>query len=315
MSHASRSVEPLENRIAPAGVSSINLTTLNGTDGFRIVGTGADHLAGSSVSAAGDVNGDGFDDFILSEYSPPIGSRSGQAFVLFGKSSGFPASIDLDTLDGTNGFKISGAPVTTFQLGAGVAPGGDFDNDGFDDVLVSGGGVAYLIFGQAAFPADLPISSLDGSNGFLIYTENGGAREHVASAGDVNGDEFDDLIFNNEDGLNDGFVVFGKASPATAPINLSTLNGTDGFRIDVPDSFRFGNLIGAGGDINGDGFADVAMVAPTDNTNGNNTGAIYVVFGKASPFAASISADSLNGSDGFRIYGAPGAEFSPVFQS
>ena len=72
--------------------------------------------SGSSVSTAGDVNGDGFDDLIVgAPCADPNGSGSGASYVVFGKASGFAATSNLSTLDGTNGFRLDG-------VGAGDHP-------------------------------------------------------------------------------------------------------------------------------------------------------------------------------------------------
>src|SRR5258707_1324006 len=102
-------IEPLEARIAPAAVAAIDLSSLDGKTGFRINGEAVGDHSGYSVSAAGDVNGDGFADLLIgAELADPNGSNSGASYVVFGKAGGFTSQIDLSTLDGANGFKIKG---------------------------------------------------------------------------------------------------------------------------------------------------------------------------------------------------------------
>jgi hypothetical protein len=65
-----------------------------------------------SVSNAGDVNGDGFDDVIVGAAgADPNGNSSGSSYVVFGKASGFSATMDLSSLDGSNGFRLDGVAV------------------------------------------------------------------------------------------------------------------------------------------------------------------------------------------------------------
>ena len=86
-----------------AGTPSLDLATLDGTNGFRLIGIDADDFSGRSVSSAGDVNGDGFADLIVGASLPraPAGRSEGESYVVFGKASwaGTP-SLDLATLDG-----------------------------------------------------------------------------------------------------------------------------------------------------------------------------------------------------------------------
>jgi hypothetical protein len=91
--------------------------SLNGTNGFKISGTAANDTV-SQVSAAGDVNGDGFDDLIVgADFADPNGlSGAGASYVVFGKASGFTSNLNVSTLNGSNGFKLSGVAVADYSV-------------------------------------------------------------------------------------------------------------------------------------------------------------------------------------------------------
>jgi hypothetical protein len=282
--------------------STLNFSSLNGSNGFRITaGVSADHL-GASVSSAGDVNGDGFDDLIVGAFGADPGNKAdaGSSYVVFGKASGFAATLDPSTLNGTNGFRLDGA-LAGDQAGFSVSAAGDVNGDGYADLIVgasgadpagkSGAGSSYVVFGKASgFAAALDLSSLNGANGFRL---DGGAKYDsagfsVSSAGDVNGDGFDDLIVgafqadpNGKSNAGSSYVVFGKASGFSASLNLSTLSGKDGFRLDgAVSGDSSGVSVKAAGDVNGDGFADLIIGADGADPGGNtNAGSSYVLFG------------------------------------
>ena len=98
------------------------MANIDGTNGFKLNGVAANDETGFSVASAGDVNGDGFADLIVGAvWADPNGENSGASYVVFGKASGFAASIDLSSLDGTNGFKLSG--VAAYDLSGLSAEG------------------------------------------------------------------------------------------------------------------------------------------------------------------------------------------------
>ena len=318
-------IELLEARIAPAFAPFVNLGNLDGSDGFKLSGEAAGDNAGTSVSGAGDVNGDGFADFIVG--APLAGaSRHGVSCVVFGKAAGFPANLNLSDLNGVNGFKLEGVFDDDFS-GVSVSGAGDVNGDGFADVIVgayhaslngSHSGASYIIFGKASpFAASLALSTLDGVSGVRLsgVAADDASGFSVSGAGDVNGDGFADVIIGAPGPMEVGsttigasFVVFGKAdfSGTAGNLNLSTLDGTNGFKLSGGANFdRTGYSVSGAGDVNGDGFADVIVGAPNadQEPNGADDGAAYVVFGHAAtmPFPANLALAALDGTNGFKL--------------
>ncbi|SHJ35987.1 FG-GAP repeat-containing protein [Roseomonas rosea] len=296
---------------------SVNLASLDGTNGVRILGQPSSS-AGQSVSSAGDVNGDGIDDFIIGAPDATwIGLPFGAVHVVFGTADGMPADLSLDSLDGTNGFRINGATPFS-RTGASVSSAGDVNGDGFDDLLIgapnglgsdSGSGAAYVLFGRASgFTSDMLFSGLDGTNGFRIPGAAAGDRlgTSVASAGDVNGDGYDDIIVGRPvaQGGNPtaAYVVLGHAGSFLADLPPATLLGLNGFSISAPFSFdAAGTSVASAGDVNGDGFDDLLIGAPGPS-GGFLLGSTYVVFGQAFSFPV-VDLGTLDGTNGFRLGG------------
>lgn len=290
--------------------ATFNLSSLDGSNGFRINGEAAGDYAGT-VHSAGDVNGDGFDDLIIgAPKADGGGSESGAAYVVFGKGSGFSATLNLSALDGTNGFEIDGTSGQRF--GTTVAAVGDMNGDGFADFAVGTTSVAsFVVFGKASgFAATTTISAaLSGGGAFQIT----GAADSLSSAGDINGDGYDDLIIGDSPASPNGltnagesYVLFGRGSGFPQFVDSTKLDGTNGFRLDGGAFDRSGFSVSSIGDFNGDGFADL-VIGVAFNSDDSQA---FVVFGKASGFLPSLDLTTLNGDDGFRIEGPTNARFA-----
>jgi Ca2+-binding RTX toxin-like protein len=312
--------------------ANFELSTLNGTNGFALNGVAADDWTGFRVSGAGDVNGDGKDDLIIgANGADPNGlENAGSSYVLFGSTSGFAPSIDLATLNGINGFTINGIAAGD-QLGSSVSGAGDVNGDGFADLSIGApyadpnglekAGQSYVVFGSNnGFPTSLNVSDLDGNNGFTINPIAAGDElgVSVSAAGDVNGDGIDDLIIgafgadpNGLENAGQSYVVFGSTVGFAPSLNVSDLDGTNGFAIDGIAEKDYSSRVSAAGDVNGDGFDDLIIGAFGADPNGNaNAGTSYVVFGSPEAFPASFNPSGLDGTNGFAINGIAEGDFS-----
>jgi hypothetical protein len=345
----------VEAGVSASGVPApvIDLTTLSVSQGFIIQGDAAIDQAGWSVSSAGDVNGDGYDDLIVGAYAGDDGgTNAGEAYVVFGTASGFGVDvsgrqvIDLTSLSAAQGFIIQGDAANDYA-GFSVSGAGDVNGDGYDDLIVGarngddGGtdaGEAYVVFGTASgFGADvsgrqvIDLTSLSASEGFIIQGDAAGdtAGYSVSSAGDVNGDGYDDLIVGATGGDDGGtsageaYVVFGTASGFGADvsgrqvIDLTSLSAAEGFIIQG-DAARdlAGASVSSAGDVNGDGYDDLIVGATDGDDGGSNAGEAYVVFGTASGFGADVSGrqvidlTSLSAAEGFIIQGDAASDFA-----
>ena len=172
-----RSKMTLERHISSSAVpivfpASFELAALDGSNGFRMNGEADGDYTGRAVNAAGDINGDGFDDIILSSTDAESGGNpfAGRSYVVFGKAT-FDATVELATLNGENGFKILGADGDDYS-GQSVSGAGDIDGDGFEDLLIGApnaspagrdySGVTYLFFGKArGFDPRLNLATFD----------------------------------------------------------------------------------------------------------------------------------------------------------
>ncbi|MEI6369727.1 MAG: DUF4114 domain-containing protein [Nostocales cyanobacterium ELA608] len=304
--------------------------------GFIIQGVSDDNL-GYSVSSAGDINGDGIGDIVIgSPLSDPNNqSNAGKTYVVFGKTDSFNQTIDISSLNGTNGFVINGAKAGD-ESGRSVSNIGDINGDGVDDLAIGapGGignaaGSAYIIFGSKEsdyFNNPIELSNLDGKGfeiqGSELFT-NRNAGWAISAAGDINGDGIKDLLIgasnpgNNESGtIGETYVIFGKENfDSTLNLDEQKFGFDDGLIIYSynkdnlnDDKNSLGYSVSDAGDINGDGIDDLIIGAPYADPNGNNSGSSYVIYGRSedNPFTDDINIFNLNSSDGFVINGQNG---------
>jgi hypothetical protein len=277
-------------------------STLAGTQSFERFGL--------SLSALGDVDGNGTPDLVVGAPGGVVGGLpKGRATVMPG-NLGVPL------------FTFAGDAAGDF-FGQAVAKAGDVNDDGTTDVIVG------APRGDLPLPATPDVGYarvLSGADGSVLHTFYGSVSldvlgSSVAGVGDLDGDDHDDVAAgapNSDQVFTDGGLVrvYSGASGAV----LLTLTG-------VAANDHFGAAVAGVGDVNGDGVPDIAVGAPGNDGAGNNAGRVTVHSGvngsvlrtwngqaPLSQFGSAVAAAGDADADGVGdvIVGAPGTVVIPV---
>ena len=236
------------------GVSMDNIADVTMT------GEAISNFFGTSVSSAGDVNGDGYSDVIVGARG--YSANSGRAYIFFGGAA----------MNNTADVTMTG-DTTNIYFGNSVSSAGDVNCDGFSDVIVGANGYssstgrAYIYFGGASMnnTADLTMTGETVNNNFGVS---------VSSAGDMNGDGYSEMIIGAP-GYSSGtgrvylYDYFMK-NEITPDLSMTTLGGIYHY---------LGRSVSSAGDVNGDGYSDVIVGSPGYESN---KGIAYIFYGGVS---------------------------------
>jgi len=307
-----------------------DLTTLNGTTGFRIDGINANDQTGWSV-ASGDINGDGVADVVIGANAadPSALNGAGSVFVVFGSKSTWASTFALTGIDGTNGIRIDGVTAGD-EVGQSVAAG-DVTGDGFADIIIgakgynSGDGGVYAVFGAATYARSQYTLNNNGVTGIIPNTAATGYRiqsigsseqmGYSVATGDINGDGLGDIVighrgYNTSSGLVSMYLGKGRGSNST-PVKAENLNGRNGFHLQGGAANNQTGAAVAVGDVNGDGMGDIIVGANGATASGRATAGItYVLYGNNSRKYPIFKVANFNATNGYEIHGAAATNVS-----
>jgi hypothetical protein len=254
---------------------------------------------GVSIASAGDVNGDGYDDVIAgAPYYETANSNAGKAYLYLGGATGLAA---------TPSWTSSGDDQAGAFYGVSTGSAGDVNGDGYDDVIIGAqyyntgnfnAGKAYLYLGGSAGLAATPIWTSSGDNQVgACYGSS------VASAGDVDGDGYDDVII--------GAIVFDTTNAEAGKAYLylggaAGLAATPSWTSSGDDQFNacYGSLVASAGDVNGDGYDDAMVVASGYDTPTFDAGKAYLYLGSEAGLGATAAWTSSGDNQDSAYYGS-----------
>lgn len=243
---------------------------------LALVSSLAETLLGSGAAPAGDVDGDGLADFVVSALGGERPLWNGGGYLALSSLLANKTTVDVDEAIGNGTALLEGGTPGGYY----VANAGDVDGKGMDDLLFSflNNDEVPLAFGEElGDDDDVNLGALDGTNGVQVRQDEAGMHffgYDVAAAGDFNGDGHSDFAVGDphSDGYFGGFdddnyyvglvtIVYGPFDPATSPYDVGAQSPNGLTRIQTVG----GSVSGAGqtiapvGDVNGDGFGDILL--------------------------------------------------------
>ncbi len=245
---------------------------LSATPALTLTGEAGNDRFGTSVSTAGDVNGDGYADVVIGAEYFTTGWQEGRVYVYLGGAGG---------VSSTPVFHVTGENSMSY-LGGAVSTAGDVNGDGYADVVIGARGYpnnnrqgkVYLYLGGPGGPdTTADFTAVGESNGDYLGTT-------VATAGDVDGDGFSDLLLGAPGyGSNQGraYLYLGGGD---------ILNNTPAWTATGENANDIASLTFPAGDVNGDGFSDVIIGAPGYLTN---TGRAYLYLGASDGLTTTVA--------------------------
>ena len=291
-------------------------------------------LAGFRAAGLGDFNGDGLHDFAVS--APHHGwSDEGTVYVVYGRTDGErvratdllvegceeEGDLTVGTAEGAAGIGIYGRrnnSPTPHRWGRLLAPAGDFNGDGYDDVVISDGGVSFYNHATVVLGGlertSLQIQGADPERKYRVFLgdyDRGriGLGFVVGGGGDMNGDGLDDIAFQNiGPGSAVATVLYGRVDE-DGELSVEDVDddASVGFTL-KGEGVGWANHVGATrviGDVNGDGYDDAAFGFPDDR---DETGLVVVVFGGADIPEDVFFDDLVAGDGGYVLWGSETGE-------
>jgi hypothetical protein len=251
--------------------------------------------AGGRVAAAGDVDGDGVPDLLVSAYeSDEAAGNAGKVYLLRGANL-LPEATSLEQSDWA--FLGDGGG---YELGVSVGGGGDLDGDGLDDMIMGGlgdgnQGFVHVVLGSASGSGTVPISMAS----YTLAGEAEGDNAGISSSlvGDVDGDGLTDLLIGAY-----GRDSAGQAAGGAYLVMAASLGAVDGGGLGVAD-YRWtgqssgdtaGFAVSGAGDVDGDGLADLLIGADCAGDTGELAGKAYLILAGSlgeADYASLVAAD------------------------
>lgn len=291
-------------------------------------GTGGSAYFGRDVAIVGDVNQDGYDDYFIGGYRGSdsvcsgVGGRycGSTALVLGGEREAGLKTEEIGSSDAV----VFGVPYTYSYAGISVAGLGDLNGDGFEDFGFgaynyrynnSGQGAIFVEYGRPDMADDVGSEINAEANSGMVFGETSFdyLGYGLSSAGDFNGDGYDDLAMGayRADGEVSGSgVVYLRYSDDTKLVfeNSADLPGLNG----VMSSQYLGGSTGHGlaaGDFDGDGTSDLMIGANYTRVGGQyGAGRGYLVYGSGDELTGRVSIEDamsaqMSGQSSYNYWG------------